>query len=185
VEPLEPVGEEDVAYDQVLGIALAAALDDERPTLCLNSLPIPPQVLRLLNDLSSPILMDYVNLSPLRLNLSLRLSKPLYLAIDHSPLTIHEFRSNYVATTALAMGQALTAHFLSGALYKAGNPVQLIGSLELLGSPGGLVRGFGSGLRDLVVGPVQGVSEGGPAGFVTGLYRGCSSLVRNVGTGTG
>lgn len=59
---------------------------------------------------------------------------------------------------------------------------RLIGSLELLGSPGSLVERVGSGLKDFVVYPYQGIFQG-PTGFLTGLGHGVGSLAQSITSG--
>ena len=55
-----------------------------------------------------------------------------------------------------------------------------MGSLELIGSPAGLVRAFGAGLSDLVLLPVAGARRG-PGGFISGAAGGAHSLASHVG----
>ena len=61
-------------------------------------------------------------------------------------------------------------------------PGILVGSLEILGNPTGLVRSIGNGVADLFSLPYQGLS-GGPGGFLAGVRKGSSSLLWHVSTG--
>lgn len=71
-------------------------------------------------------------------------------------------------------------HYLSGAIFGAG---WVVGSLELLGSPGGLARAMGSGLRDFVSLPYSGLIQG-PWAFLRGVTHGSASLMKHVTAGT-
>ena len=58
----------------------------------------------------------------------------------------------------------------------------MVGSLEILGNPTGLVRSIGTGVSDLVSMPYSGLTRG-PGAFLGGLSRGMGSLVKNVSAG--
>lgn len=57
-----------------------------------------------------------------------------------------------------------------------------IGSLELLGAPGGLARTLGSGLRDFVSLPYRGILLG-PRAFLVGIAHGSASLMKHITAG--
>lgn len=71
-------------------------------------------------------------------------------------------------------------HYLSSAIFGAG---WVVGSLELLGSPGGLARAMGSGLRDFVSLPYRGLIQG-PWAFLVGITHGSASLMKHITAGT-
>ena len=57
--------------------------------------------------------------------------------------------------------------------------------LDILGNPFGLIRGIGSGVRDLFYEPYEGALEG-PDEFLSGLGSGVQSLVcKSVGKSVG
>lgn len=58
----------------------------------------------------------------------------------------------------------------------------VVGSLEILGSPGGLAQALGSGLKDFVSLPFQGLLQG-PWGFIVGITHGSASLMKHVTAG--
>ena len=60
----------------------------------------------------------------------------------------------------------------SGTLFRAG---WVIGSLELLGSPTGLVRALGQGISDFVQMPYQGLNAG-PRDFFQGMQQSYPNL---------
>ena len=57
-----------------------------------------------------------------------------------------------------------------------------MGSLEILGSPTGLIRNVGTGVADLFRLPYEGLGQG-PGGFLIGVRQGTASLLRNVSSG--
>lgn len=76
-------------------------------------------------------------------------------------------------------GHAMTMHYLSGAIFAG----WVVSSLELLGSPSGLARAMGMGLRDFINLPYRGFIQG-PWGFITGVTHGSASLMKHVTAGT-
>jgi vacuolar protein sorting-associated protein 13B len=58
----------------------------------------------------------------------------------------------------------------------------VVGSLEILGSPTGLVRSIGNGIADMFRMPYEGFTRG-PGAFVGGVTRGMGSLLKHVSTG--
>lgn len=58
----------------------------------------------------------------------------------------------------------------------------VVGSLEILGSPSGLARSVGTGLKDFVLRPYEGMLRG-PWGFLVGVAQGSTSLLRHVTAG--
>ena len=58
----------------------------------------------------------------------------------------------------------------------------VVGSLEILGNPTGLVRSIGTGVADLVKLPYSGLTQG-PGAFMSGVSSGMSSFVRNISSG--
>ena len=58
----------------------------------------------------------------------------------------------------------------------------VVGSLEILGNPTGLVRSIGTGVGDLFRLPYEGLSRG-PGAFIGGASSGMASLLRHVSAG--
>lgn len=69
--------------------------------------------------------------------------------------------------------------FATAGLFISG---MVVGSLDILGSPTGLVRSVRLGMTDFVRLPYQGLIHG-PLAFVTGVRGGTASLLRNVTAG--
>ncbi|KZC08609.1 Vacuolar protein sorting-associated protein 13B [Dufourea novaeangliae] len=130
--------------------------------------------------LSAPLRLQTLKIEPVSILLSVHTSVRLYVALDHSPLYFGTFEKKNVLTTPYRLGNALTMHYLSGAIFGAG---WVVGSLEILGSPGSLAQALGSGLRDFVSLPFQGLLQG-PWGFIVGITHGSASLMRHVTAGT-
>ncbi|XP_012153493.2 vacuolar protein sorting 13B isoform X2 [Megachile rotundata] len=130
--------------------------------------------------LSAPLRLQNLKIEPVSILLSVHTSVRLYVALDHSPLYFGTFEKKNILTTPYKLGNALTMHYLSGAIFGAG---WVVGSLEILGSPGSLAQALGSGLRDFVSLPFQGLLQG-PWGFIVGITHGSASLMRHVTAGT-
>nr|XP_031825790.1 vacuolar protein sorting-associated protein 13B isoform X2 [Nomia melanderi] len=130
--------------------------------------------------LSAPLRLQNLKIEPLSILLSAHTSVRLYVALDHSPLYFGTFEKKNILTTPYRLGNALTMHYLSGAIFGAG---WVVGSLEILGSPGSLAQALGSGLRDFISLPLQGLLQG-PWGFIVGITHGSASLMRHVTAGT-
>ena len=58
----------------------------------------------------------------------------------------------------------------------------LVGSLEILGNPTGLVRSIGNGVADMFSMPYRGLARG-PGEFLYGVRRGTGSLLWHLSTG--
>ena len=69
------------------------------------------------------------------------------------------------------------AHYSRQALRQA---YVLLGTLDVLGNPMGIVVNISAGLRDFIYEPARGLNEGNLWRFSVGLYRGSRSLVGRV-----
>ncbi|XP_011140226.1 vacuolar protein sorting-associated protein 13B [Harpegnathos saltator] len=145
-----------------------------------NAAFIPDYIMIDSKILSRPLRLQNFVIEPLSILLSVHTSVRLYVALDHSPLYFGTFERKNLLTTPYRLGNALTMHYLSGAIFGAG---WVVGSLEILGSPGGLAQALGSGLRDFVSFPFQGLLQG-PWGFIVGITHGSASLMKHVTAGT-
>lgn len=132
------------------------------------------------HHIAFPVRLNSLVIDSLTLVLSLHMTAPVYIALDHSPLHFNSVELLNVNTTSYRLGHSLTMHYLSGAIFGAG---WVVGSLELLGSPGGFARTVGSGLRDFVSLPYNGIFQG-PWAFVTGITNGSASLMKHITAGT-
>ncbi|XP_023313825.1 vacuolar protein sorting-associated protein 13B isoform X2 [Trichogramma pretiosum] len=144
------------------------------------AVPLPDHVLVDARILSQPLRLQSFLIEPVSILLSVHTSVHLYVAFDHSPLFFEAFDKRNLVTTPYRLGNALAMHYLSGAIFGVG---WVVGSLEILGSLGGLAQALGSGLKDFVSLPFQGLLQG-PWGFVVGVTHGSASLVKHVTAGT-
>lgn len=146
----------------------------------LAIIPIPRAVELQAQQIAFPIQLQSLTIEPLSMLLSVHMTAPLYVALDCSPLHFTAFQHRYLITTPYRLGHTLTMHYLSGAIFGAG---WVVGSLELLGAPGGFARTVGSGLWDFVNMPYQGIFQG-PWAFIAGVTHGSASLMKHVTAGT-
>ncbi|GFR62926.1 vacuolar protein sorting-associated protein 13B [Elysia marginata] len=130
--------------------------------------------------LSRPVRVKHLSIQPIKMLLSVHASVRIFLASDHTPLNLAQFQRDNVFSTTQRLVHALTMHYASAAIFRAGI---VVGSLEILGNPTGLVRSIGTGVSDLISLPYSGLMHG-PSAFVYGLSRGVGSLFRNVSAGT-
>jgi vacuolar protein sorting-associated protein 13A/C len=61
--------------------------------------------------------------------------------------------------------------------------LKVIGSIDIIGNPVGLVKSITSGLQDLIEKPMEGMVEG-PLEVGLGIVVGCGSLVKKTFAGT-
>lgn len=73
--------------------------------------------------LSKPLRLQTFMIEPLSILLSVHTSVRLYVALDHSPLYFGTFERKNLLTTPYRLGNALIMHYLSGAIFGAGQPV--------------------------------------------------------------
>ncbi|XP_008548362.1 intermembrane lipid transfer protein VPS13B [Microplitis demolitor] len=141
---------------------------------------IPTNVIVDTKIISSPLRLQTLIIEPISILVSVHTSVRLYIALDHSPLHFAIFERRNLFTTPYRLGNALTMHYLSGAIFGAG---WVVGSLEILGSPGSFAQAVGLGLKDFISLPFQGLLHG-PWGFIMGITHGSASLMKNVTAGT-
>ncbi|XP_054006239.1 intermembrane lipid transfer protein VPS13B isoform X1 [Hylaeus anthracinus] len=151
-----------------------------RTLISTTGVCIPDYIMVDAKILSAPLRLQNLKIEPVSILLSVHTFMRLYVALDHSPLYFGTFEKKNVLTTPYRLGNALTMHYLSGAIFGAG---WVVGSLEILGSPGSLAQALGSGLRDFISLPFQGLLQG-PWSFIVGITHGSASLMRHVTAGT-
>ena len=126
-----------------------------------------------------PIAIGHLKIEPLVFNVTIHASVRLFVAVEDTPLNLSQFELSPVFLESAGLVQKLTFHYLTAALLKSG---WVLGSLELLGNPAGLIRNFSQGLADFFYLPYDGLTRG-PSAFVRGMSRGTSSLLRHFSTG--
>ena len=150
--------------------------EDERGCIIIR---LPLSVIVKSYSLTHPIHLQRLNIDTISVLLSVHASAKLYLAIDGSPLNLSSYCRQGVYTTGYALGYDLAMHYLSSALLRAG---WVVSSLDLLGNPGGFARTVGSGIRDFVQLPYEGILQG-PWAFFAGITNGSLSLVKHITAG--
>ncbi|KAK8395541.1 hypothetical protein O3P69_005567 [Scylla paramamosain] len=141
---------------------------------------MPEHILAISDAMTRPVHISSLTVEPVSLLLSVHASVKIYVALDRSPLHFGQFQRSEVLTTSYSLGHSLAMHYLSGALMRAG---WVVGSLDLLGNPGGFARTVGSGVRDFVQLPYEGILQG-PWAFIAGVTHGSLSLVKHLTAGT-
>ncbi|XP_015213385.2 intermembrane lipid transfer protein VPS13B isoform X1 [Lepisosteus oculatus] len=145
-----------------------------------GALALPDQVQQSIQALVHPVKLRRLTIHPVNLLVSIHASLKLYIASDHTPLSFSLFERGLLYTTARQLVHALAMHYAAGALFRAG---WVVGSLEILGSPGSLVRSIGNGIADFFRLPYEGLTRG-PGAFVSGVSRGTTSFVKHISKGT-
>ncbi|XP_071482656.1 intermembrane lipid transfer protein VPS13B-like [Diadema antillarum] len=141
---------------------------------------VPSMVDAAMCALRSPIGLQQLTILPITLTASVHASVKMFISLDQTKLRFQCYETGPIYATHRQLGQALTLHYTSGALFKAG---WAIGSLDLIGNPAGFLRSVRTGLFDTVYLPYEGLTRG-PAAFVSGVASGMSSLVRHLSAGT-
>ncbi|XP_034952254.1 vacuolar protein sorting-associated protein 13B [Chelonus insularis] len=146
----------------------------------VTNIYVPENILINARVISSPLRLQNLKIDPISILLSIHTSARLYVALDHSPLQFGAFERLNVFTTPYKLGNDITMHYLSGAIFGAG---WVVGSLEILGSPGSFAQALSSGLKDFISLPFRGLLQG-PWGFIIGITHGSASLMKHITAGT-
>ena len=97
--------------------------------------------------------------------------------IDRAPLQLDAIKLRGAVGNVEELAAVVRARYEYAMLWQLH---KLLGSVECLGNPVGLLSDIGTGVCDFVVQPVHGLADG-PDKFVSGLIRGSESLTRHVG----
>lgn len=128
---------------------------------------------------ASPLVIDRFVIDPASFYLNASITLKVLLSCNDTPFQFSEYKLESVYSNWSEVIQIIGARYISSVFMNAG---WVIGSLELLGSPGTLINCVGRGLRDLVSLPYEGLRRS-PGMFVLGLGQGTASFVRNCSTG--
>ena len=127
----------------------------------------------------APLVVREMVIEPISCYLSAKLSVGVYLSCDSTHFHFPLYRLGWTYTNWTELLQLLGAHYTSSLLTHVGS---LVGSLDLLGSPGTFVRSIGSGLRDLFVLPYEGITRS-PTLFVWGIGLGTAGFLYHLSSG--
>lgn len=141
---------------------------------------LPKEVLVASMALAQVVPVREVTVEAIALRLSVHASLKLFLSLNGTPLSFARFSRTCTVMSCYQLGQLLTRHYVTGALFRAG---WVVGSLDLLGNPAGLVQAIGSGVSALVVLPFRGLARGRPWAFFLGVSHGTSAMFRHISSG--
>jgi len=130
--------------------------------------------------LISPLRIEHLCLEPVSILVSVRATLKMFIATNGTPLNFGRFEMRNVCSTVPQVVRAVTMHYASGAIFRAG---LVVGSLEILGNPTGFVRHVGDGVADMFCMPYRGLTVG-PGAFLAGITRGMASITRHLSVGT-
>lgn len=91
-----------------------------QPALISTTLYVSDYIMVDAKILSAPLRLQNFTIDPVSILLSVHTSVRLYVALDHSPLYFSTFERKNILTTPYRLGNALTMHYLSGAIFGAG-----------------------------------------------------------------
>ena len=126
-----------------------------------------------------PLAIANLVIEPASFYLNASITVKVFLSCNDTPFQFGQYKLENVYSNWSEVLQIVGARYVSSALMHAG---WVLGSLELLGSPGTLIHCVGRGLRDLVSLPYEGIRRS-PGMFILGLGQGTASFIRNCSTG--
>ena len=127
----------------------------------------------------SPLFIANLIIEPTSFFLSASITLKIFLSCNDTPFSFSEFHLHNIYSNSSEVLQLIGARYASSAFM---NAAWMLGSLEIIGSPGTLIQSIGRGLRDLVILPYQGLSHS-PGMFVLGLGQGTASFLQNCSSG--
>jgi len=139
-------------------------------------------------------------LNPIKINLTFSLTqdgilggknKPPYMVpleaigltiakLDNAPVKLNALLLEHPFASWTSLTNKIIAHYRRQGLQEV---YKVLGSVDMLGNPVGLVNNLGTGVVDFFFEPAQGLVKS-PKDFGKGLAKGTSSLVRNTFYGT-
>ena len=128
---------------------------------------------------SAPLVIREFVIQPISCYLSAKLSVWVYLSCDSTHFHFPQYELGWMYSNWTELLHLLGAHYMSSLLTHVGS---LVGSLDLLGSPGTFVRNVGSGLRDFITLPYEGITRS-PSLFVWGVGQGTAAFLYHLSAG--
>ena len=126
-----------------------------------------------------PLFINRFTIGSTAIYLSAHLSQIVSISCDDSALSFSQVRLTHTYTNSQELIQSLAIHYTTGLLMQAG---WVLGSLDLIGSPGLLLNTLHTGLYNFVSLPYEGLTRG-PGFFLMGLGQGFTSLISSVSGG--
>lgn len=140
---------------------------------------VPAAILKEAEVDATPLLISRLVIGPSAVYLTASVTLKAFLSCRDSPFRFAEYELTNISSNLSEVSQVVTARYLSTVFMHLG---WLLGSLELIGSPGTFIQSVGSGLRDLISLPYEGLTRS-PGLFIIGIGHGALSFVRNFSTG--
>lgn len=131
------------------------------------------------NSILQPLIIGEFTIEPVTIHLTLHASIKLFVAMDNTPLNLASYHVRPVFADGSSFARNVFYHYISSVFFKIG---WVVGSLDILGSPAGLLRNVSQGFADFFYFPYDGLTRG-PSAFVSGMSHGVSSFVRHISTG--
>eukprot|EP00731_Ephydatia_muelleri_P030160 Em0021g683a len=128
---------------------------------------------------SAPLVIREMVIEPISLYFSAKLSVWVYLSCDSTLFHFPQYRLWWVYSNWTELVHLLGSSYMSSLLSHMGS---LVGSLDLLGSPGTFAMNVGSGFRDLFTLPYEGITRS-PALFMWGVGKGTSAFLHHLSAG--
>ena len=111
--------------------------------------------------------------------LNARISFKVLLSCNDSPFRFARYELENVYSNWTEVSQTIASRYIMSTIAHIG---WLLGSLELIGSPGTFIQNVGRGLRDLVTLPYEGLTRS-PGWFLLGIGHGTMSFVHHLSSG--
>lgn len=140
---------------------------------------VPAAVLKEAQIDTAPLIISRLVIGPSAVYLTASITLKAFLSCRDSPFRFSEYELTDVSSNLSEVSQVVAARYVSAVFMHLG---WLLGSLELIGSPGTFIQTVGGGLRDLISLPYEGLTRS-PGLFILGIGHGAVSFVRNVSTG--
>ena len=163
------------------GVLRTAATPTENSSTLLSSdlYIVPAAVLREAEIDTAPLIISRLVIGPSAIYLTASITLKAFLSCRDSPFRFSEYELVDISSNLSEVSQVVAARYVSAVFMHLG---WLLGSLELIGSPGTFIQNIGSGLRDLISLPYEGLTRS-PGLFILGIGHGAMSFVRNFSTG--
>lgn len=140
---------------------------------------VPGAILREAEIDVTPLIISRLVIGPSAVYLTASVTLKAFLSCRDSPFRFSKYELTNISSNLSEVSQVVAARYVSTVFMHLG---WLLGSLELIGSPGTFIQSVGSGLRDLVSLPYEGLTRS-PGLFIIGIGHGALSFVRHFSTG--
>jgi hypothetical protein len=126
-----------------------------------------------------PVAVTKLVIDPASFYLNARISLRVLLSCNDSPFRFSRYQLCDIYSNWTELSQTVASRYILSTIAHVG---WLVGSLELIGSPGTFIQNVGRGLRDLVTLPYQGLTRS-PTWFLMGIGQGTMSFVHHLSSG--